>query len=147
MSHGALASKTSTPSSRVAGGRDARRGGQPAGGPAPREAVLGAGALALGVEALDAGQEHLLDGALDRAHGEALLEHAVGVDLVEARERAAQARRRGRPGAALAGQGDGRGDVVGLLEGRAQRLDLVEVELPVAAGGAARLGVAEAPLP
>ena len=147
MSHGALASKTSTPSSRVAGGRDARRRGQPARRPAPREAVLGRGRSPSGVEALDAGQQHLLDGALDRAHGQALLQDAVGVDLVEARERAAQARRRGRPGAALARQGDGRGDVVGLLEGRAQRLDLVEVELPVPAGGAARLGVAEAPLP
>jgi len=57
------------------------------------------------------------------------------------------ARLSSRTGAALAGQGDGRGDVVGLLEGRAQRLDLVQIELPVAAGGAARLGVTEAPLP
>ena len=127
--------------------RDARRRGQPARRPAPREAVLGVGALAVGVEDLDAGEEHLLDGALDGAHGQALLEHAVGVDLVEAREGAAQARRRRRAGAALARQGDGGGDVVRLLEGGAQRLDLVEVELPVAAGGAARLGVAEAPLP
>ena len=147
MSQGALASKTSTPSSRVAGGATrvaaasqpvAQRHAKPYSGLAPSP---------VGIEALDAGQQDLLDGALDRAHGEALLEDAVGVDLVEAREGAAQARRRGRPGAALAGQGDGGGDVVGLLEGRAQRLDLVEVELAVAAGRAARLGIAEAPLP
>jgi hypothetical protein len=127
--------------------RHAGRRGQPAGRPAPREAVLGGRALAVGVDGLDPGQEDLLDGPLDRAHREALLDHTVGVDLVEARERAAQARRRRRAGAALAGQGDGRGDVVRLLEGRAQRLDLGEVELAVAAGRAARLGVAEAPLP
>src|SRR4029453_6472788 len=119
----------------------------PTGRPAPREAVLRVGALPVGVERLDAGEQDLLDGPLDRAHSEALLDHAVGVGLIEAGERAAQARRRRRAGAALARQGDGRGDVVGLLEGRAQRLDLVEVELAMAAGGAARLGVAEAPLP
>ena len=41
----------------------------------------------------------------------------------------------------------GRGDVVGLLEGRAQRLDLGELELPVPARRAPRLGEPEAALP
>ena len=42
------------------------------------------------------GEQHLLDGALDRAHGEALLEDAVGLDLVEA----LRARRAGATGVA-----------------------------------------------
>ena len=53
----------------------------------------------------------------------------------------------GRAGAALTGDRDRGGDVVRLLECGAQRLDLAEVELPVPAGGAARLGEAEAALP
>jgi hypothetical protein len=128
-------------------GRHAHRGRQPPGGPAPREAVLGAGRLAVAVERLDAGQQDLLHRPLDRAHREALLDDAVGLGLVEAREGAAQARRGRGARAALAREGHRRGDVVGLLERRAQGLDLVEVELPVAARGAARLGEPEAPLP
>ena len=89
--------RSATPSSRVAGRRDARARRPASRSPSARRSrTRGRGALAVGVERLDAGQQHLLDGALDRAHGEALLEDAVGLVLVEAREGAAQARRRGR---------------------------------------------------
>ena len=54
---------------------------------------------------------------------------------------------RARPLAALARQLDGRGDVVGLEQGAAQRLQLGQVVLAVAALRAARLRVAEAALP
>src|SRR5205085_2085517 len=47
----------------------------------------------------------------------------------------------------LARDRDRRRDVVGLLEGLAQRLDLGEIELPVASGCAARRRIAEPALP
>ena len=75
------------------GRRHAQGGGKPAGAVAPRELVLGARRLAL-VQLLDRGEQHLLDGALDRAQGQALLHQPVGLGLVEAPERVMEARRR-----------------------------------------------------
>ena len=132
---------------RAAGGRHhPARGVQPPGGPAAAELALGVAALAL-VGELDRGQQDLLHRALHRAHGEALLEDAVGHVLVEVVEGVEQPRGRGRALAALAGELDGRGDVVRLEQRPAQRLELREVVLAVAALRAARLGVAEAALP
>src|SRR5207248_3381421 len=98
-------------------------------------------------ERIDAGQEHLLDGALDRPHGQALLEQPSGLLLVEDGE--GRLKPGGRRGAltALARQRDRRGDVVGLREGLPERLDLGQLELPVAALRTAGLGIAEAALP
>src|SRR5207302_11407647 len=79
--------------------------------------------------------------------GQALLQEAIGLVLVEAGERVAQARRRRGALAALAGDRDGAGDVLRLGEGLAQRLDLGELELAVAALRAAGGAEAEAPLP
>ena len=141
-----LESKSSTPCGRRGGRHDAARGVQPSRGPAAAELALGVAALAL-VGQLDGGQEHLLHGALHRAHGEALLEHAVGHALVEVVEGVEQPRGGRGALAALAGELDGRRDVVGLEQRPAQRLELGEVVLAMAALRPARLGVAEAALP
>jgi hypothetical protein len=68
---------------RAAGRRDdAPVGVEPAGGPTVGELALGVAAVAL-LGLLDRGEEHLLDGALNRADGEALLHDPVGELLVE----------------------------------------------------------------
>ncbi|MEX2025072.1 MAG: hypothetical protein WD993_08380 [Thermoleophilaceae bacterium] len=77
----------------------------PAGRPAAGELLLGLATVAALGE-LDRGQQHLLDAALDRAHGEALLHHAVGDLLVEVVEGVEQTGRRARALAALAGDLD-----------------------------------------
>ena len=130
-----------------AGGRHhAARRVQPSRGPAAAELALGVAALAL-VGELDGRQEHLLHGALHRAHGEALLEHAVGHALVEVVEGVEQPRGGRGALATLAGELDGRRDVVGLEQRPAKRLELGEVVLAMAALRPARLGVAEAAFP
>ena len=128
------------------GRRDAARGVQPAGRPAEGELTLGLASLAVLGE-FERGQQDLLHRALDRAHGEALLHHAVGALLVEVVERVEHADRRARALAALTGELDGRRDVVGLEQRPAERLELRQLVLPVAALGPARLRVAEAALP
>ena len=72
---------------------------------------------------------------------------AVGAGLVEVVEGVEQAAGRAGALAALARDLDGGGDVVRLEQGPAQRLELDKVVLAMAAGGAAGLRVAEAPLP
>src|SRR5204862_7008551 len=72
---------------------------------------------------------------------------SVGERLVEAVERLQEARRRPDALAALARDLDRRGDVVGLEQRAAERLELAELVLAVTAGGAARGGIAEASLP
>jgi hypothetical protein len=119
---------------------------QPARGPAKRQLALGLAAVAL-VRLLERREEHLLDRALHRADGEALLHDAVGERLVEVVERVEEAARGARPLAALAGELDRRGDVVRLEQRAAQRLQLGEVVLAVTALGPARLRIAETPLP
>ena len=92
MSSRGLESKRRTPCGRRGGGHDPAGRVQPAGGPAAAELALGVAALAL-IGELERGQQHLLDGALHRAHGEALLEDAVGDVLVEVVEGVEQAGR------------------------------------------------------
>ena len=142
-----LESNSSTPCGRLAGGHHPARGVQPAGGPAAAELALGVAALAL----------------VRRARGRAA---APPRPCARPSARRGSPRARGRPRprrsgrrrraaalgerralAALARELDGRGDVVGLEQRPAQRLELGEVVLAVAALRAARLGVAEAALP
>ena len=96
---------------------------------------------------LERRQQHLGDRALDRAHGEALLQLAVRGGLVEVVEGGEQARGRGRAAAALAGDLDGAGDVARLLQRLAQRLDLAQLVDAVVARGAPRVRIAETALP
>ena len=129
------------------GGRhDAAGGVQPAGGPAAGQLPLGLARLAA-LGHLDGGQQDLLDRAVHRPDGQALLHHAVGGHLVEVVEGIQQPAGRAGALAALARDLDGGGDVVGLEKGAAQRLQLDELVLAVATGGAAGLGIAEAALP
>ncbi len=136
-----------------AGSSGRRRGqplerGQPRGGVAPAELVLGSPASGrlVGVGG-DSFEQHLLDRPLDRAEREALLEQTVGLVLVERGEGGGEARAGRRSLAALTGQRDRRGDVVGLGERGAQRLDLGQRVLAVAAGRPARAREPVAPLP
>ena len=138
-SPGALASKIEDALVARRGGRDALGRGEPARSPSARRSRTRAAGRRRRRERLDAGEQDLLDGALDRADGEALLEDAVGLVLVEAAE-ARSAGARARPGRRRArGRRDRRGDVVRLLEGGAQRLDLGRGRT---AGGRRRCGAA-----
>jgi hypothetical protein len=119
---------------------------QPAGGPAAGELELGLAPAAV-LRELDGRQQELLHRALHGADGDALLHHAVGGDLVEAVKGVDEAGGGAGAFAALAGELDGRGDVVRLEQRPAQRLQLGEVVLAMAAGRASRLRVAESPLP
>src|SRR6266511_2930050 len=132
---------------RAGGGRcQATRRVQPARRPAAGMLELGGVFGALG-RPLERRKQDLLDGALQGANREALLELAVGGGLVEAVEGAQQARRRGRTAAALLSDLDGGRDAAGLVQRLAQRLDLGQLVLAVIARRAPRLRVAETPLP
>src|SRR6266511_2171361 len=132
---------------RAGGGRcQATRRVQPARRPAAGMLELGGVFGALGRH-LERRKQDLLDGALQGANREALLELAVGGGLVEAVEGAQQARRRGRTAAALLSDLDGGRDAAGLVQRLAQRLDLGQLVLAVIARRAPRLRVAETPLP
>ena len=71
-------------------------------------------------------QQEFLDASLDRADREAFLELAVGSRLVERVEGLQEARRRSETPPAALGDLDRRGDVAGLSQRLAQRLDLRE---------------------
>ena len=105
---------------------------QPAHRPAGAELELGL-AVGVGGEAVDRRQQQLLDGALERPQGEALLDRAVGGVLVEALERGEQVVAVGGRRLALAGQLDRRGDVAGLGERVAQGLQLDQLVVAVVA--------------
>src|SRR6185295_10504990 len=89
----------------------------------------------------------LLHSALQRAQREALLDRAVGGVLVEALQRREQVAVVRRRGLALARQLYRRGDVAGLGEGVAQRLQLDQLVVAVVALRALRRGKAVAALP
>ena len=94
----ALASKTTHALLARRGRRDAPARRPASRSPSARRSRTRASADAVAsASASTPGEQDLLDGALDRADREALLEDAVGLVLVEALKRAAQARR-ARPG-------------------------------------------------
>ena len=94
-------------------------------------------AVGIGGEAVDRRQQQLLDRALQGTHREALLDRPVGGLLVEALEGGEQAAAAGGRVLALAGQLDRRGDVAGLGERVAQRLQLDQLVVAVVAGASA----------
>ena len=96
------------------------------------------------LDAFDHFDEQLADRIMEESLAVRSVERTVEEVLLPALEQAAG---RARALAALAGELDGRGDVVRLEQRPAQRLELGEVVLAVTARGPARLRVPEAPLP
>ena len=140
-------SSSSTPS---VAGRAAARRRAPCSQPVAQRHACSSSASPFGPSRgeLERGQQHLLDGALDRADREALLELAVGGGLVEAVEggdagaagEAGPRPRRRATSTALE-------MLLGLAQRLAQRLDLVELVQAVVAGGAARAAGSRAGAP
>ena len=142
----AVPSKSSTPWGREAGGTRRRAAcSQPVAQRQPTSSSASRPSRAASVSS--AGKQQLLDGALERAHGQALLHVAVGGVVVEALPGVEQARGGARPRASTAHELHRRGDGVGLDERAAQRLELLELVLAVSTGGAPGAGEAEAALP
>ena len=133
--------------------RAARRAGRPRASrwPSARRSRTRARAprRVLVAQGLDGGQQDLLDRALDGADGEALLQHAVGLDLVEAPEgRRAGARASTGRVPRCAGHRTTAEDTFCVSSKAARSASIcAEVELPVPARRAVGLGEAEAALP
>ena len=128
------------------GGRsEPARAHEPVGGPARGERPRSAGIAVLCGDLTQRGQQHVVDGALDRAQCQRGFHRAVGAIQLAARQRADEHRRVGRQ--LLPRTGNCRGNRQAFFQCVAQRGDLTVRVEAVLALGAHRRRIAETPLP